>query len=244
MRLLRGRARTPERDRRATAATLSRAAETGVPALRVWSPHRQVAFGRRDAREPGYDAARAAAEERGFAAVERRVGGRAAAYSGRTVAFARAEPIEDVRVGLDARYADATGRVRSALTRLGVDARPGEPADSFCPGAHSLRAGGKVAGLAQRVTADAALIAGVVIVADREALCDVLAPVYGALGVRFDRDSLGSVAAAGGPAEAAAVREALEAAFAGGDAATVERVDEGDASLDGDECDVAADDVA
>jgi len=79
-------------------------ADTGEPALRVWTPHRQVVFGRRDRRSDGYDRAGEAARRQDFAVREREVGGRAVAYTGTTVAFALAEPVDDHRTGIGARY--------------------------------------------------------------------------------------------------------------------------------------------
>ncbi|MFB6131332.1 MAG: lipoate--protein ligase family protein [Salinigranum sp.] len=223
MRLVRGRASTPEADRRATAAMLEETAETGVPAFRAWTPHRQVIFGRRDAGESGYEAARRAAEERGFPPLRRRTGGRAVAYTGRTVAFAEAVPVDDPRTGLSARYDEATERLRRALAGLGVDARPGEPPEAFCPGDHSLQCDGKVAGLAQRIGSGAALVGGVVVVGEREVIAGVLDPVYEALGIPFDPDSVGSVAAAGGPDDPDPVVAALVESFLDGRDPDVER---------------------
>lgn len=202
----------------ATPALLDRAGETGRSAVRAWIPDRRVMFGRRDAHDRGYDRARRAARRRGYRAVERRVGGRAVAYTGRTVAFARATPLADPRRGLDDRYAAAVGAVRDALAALGADLVPGEPPDSFCPGAHSLRArdGGKVVGLAQRIRADAALVGGCVLVDDHEAQRAVLAPVYGALDHPLDPAAVGSLATAGGPAAPDRVARAIEAALVGG----------------------------
>jgi lipoate-protein ligase A len=201
---------------------LSRTGETAEPAVRVWVPHRQVAFGRRDVAESGYSRARAVARKRGFEPVERRVGGRAVAYTESTLAFARAMPVGDARTGLAERYEATAERVRRALASVGVAARAGEPPGSFCPGSHSLRAAGKLVGIAQRVRTDAALVAGCVVVADRTALADVLAAVYDALDRPFDPESVGSVAAAGGPVEPERVRAALERELVG-DAATVSR---------------------
>lgn len=215
MRVLRGRAETVAADRERTGAMLARAAETGNPAVRVWTPPRHVAFGRREAASPGYDRAVAVARDRGFPTVERRVGGRAVAHTGSTVAFAHAVPVDDPRSGLTARYEATTARLRRALAALSVDATAGEPADSFCPGSHSLQCGGKVAGVAQRVRSDAALVAGCVVVADREAFVGVLDPIYAALGQPFDPESVGSVAAAGGPAETDAVVTAIEGVLVG-----------------------------
>lgn len=207
VRVLRGRSETINADRAASQRLLEIAA-TGTPAVRVWRPHRQVAFGRRDARLEGYDDARAAAREFGFSPVERSVGGRAVAYDGETtLAFARAEPVADFRQGTDERYERLTADLERAFEKLGVDIVRGEPADSFCPGTHSLsvpapsdRTGSsevpnrrKIAGLAQRVQQDAALASGIVVVANRAELARVLEGVYGALGVPFDPESVGAI---------------------------------------------------
>ncbi|AUV83300.1 lipoate--protein ligase [Salinigranum rubrum] len=220
MRLVRGRAATPAEDRAATATMLTRAGETGEEAFRAWTPHRQVAFGRRDTHADDYDLARRTARERGYAVVERSVGGRAVAYTGSTVAFAHAIPLDDPRRGLTERYEAGVDGVLVALSDLGVDADRGEPADSFCPGDHSVRlvganGGGKVSGIAQRVQSDAALVAGCVLVNGREDLVDLLTPVYEALAVPFDPASVGTVEDAGGPGDPERACRALERAFIG-----------------------------
>lgn len=205
---------------------LDRTVETGEPTVRAWRPHRQVAFGRRDAREAGYEAARSAAREHGYPPVLRAVGGRAVAYTGTTVAFARTEPLADLREGLGERYEAATAAVERALARLGVDAERGEPPDSFCPGTHSLQAGGKIVGIAQRVQQGGAVTAGVLVVTDHEEIADVLRDVYGALGVPFDPATVGSVRRAGGVASPGTVKTTVEEELVGDAAFEVERVGE------------------
>jgi lipoate-protein ligase A len=223
MRVLRGRADTIDADHDRTEELVGRAVETGEPALRVWTPHRQIAFGRRDAREDGYDRARAAARERDYPPVEREVGGRAVAYTGATLAVVHADPDAD-RTAIQSRYETATERFQQALTSLGVDAREGEPDGAFCPGTHSLQAEGKLVGLAQRVRRSVAITAGVVVVRDHDAIGTALDPVYDALGVDFDPASVGSVAAAGGPTDPDAVAAAVVDVYA--DDPTVERLRE------------------
>jgi lipoate-protein ligase A len=217
MRVLRGRAETREADHERTESLVATVVEEGEPALRVWAPHRQVAFGRRDTNEEGYDRARAAAREHDYPPVERQVGGRAVAYTGSTLAVVYAEPDPD-RTAIEARYDAATERYLDAFEQLGVDAHEGEPEHSFCPGTHSITAAGKLAGLAQRVRRDVALTSGIVIVRDHDAIADVLEPVYSALDVPFDRTTVGSVAAAGGPNSPEAVADAVVDAYAGHDA--------------------------
>jgi lipoate-protein ligase A len=225
MRVLRGRADTIEEDRAVTRALADDVEASGEPVVRAWTPHRQVAFGRRDTRSDGYDRAREAAEARGFPAYERDVGGRAVAYTGNTVAFVRVEPVADFRRGTDERYDRAVEEVRGALRSLGVGAWEGEPPNAFCPGAHSLSTdAGKVVGVAQRVRQGSAAVAGIVVVRDHEEIADVLDHVYGALGVPFDPDTVGSVAASGGPADPMRVARAVESAFVDDRERSVERV--------------------
>lgn len=220
MRVLRGRAATVDADGAATDAMVERAGETGEPVLRVWTPHRQVAFGRRDARAEGYERARRLARRQGYPPVERRVGGRAVAFTGSTVSFAHADPTAGGRTGIQSQYEDALARLQKALAAVDVDARPGEPDRSFCPGTHSLQAGGKVAGLAQRVRQDLTLLGGLVVVRDADRIGRVLGPVYAALDIAFDPDSVGSVAAGGGEADPSAVARAIADAFADGPVST------------------------
>lgn len=218
MRVIRGRAKTPETDRDASRRTLEWVAEHGEPAIRAWQPPRHVAFGRRDTNEPGYEAARDRARSHNYPPVERNVGGRAVAYTGTTVAFARYEPVEDSRRGIDDRYEALMGDVESALREVGLDPERGEPPNSFCPGDYSLQQDGKLAGLAQRVTADAAIVSGILVLDDHEEFATVIADVYDALDVPFDPDSVGSVEKAGGDTDA--VLPALETALARGEPTT------------------------
>ncbi|MFB6354603.1 MAG: biotin/lipoate A/B protein ligase family protein [Halobacteriales archaeon] len=224
MRVLRGRLDDPQVDAERTATLLERAVEAGEPGLRVWRPPRQLSFGRRDARADGYAEAREAAAERGYPPRERDTGGRAVAYTGSTVAFALATPIDDLRIGLGKRYDDAAMAVQRALWRLGVPAQQGEPPGAFCPGNHSLSWQGKLAGLAQRVTRGAALVGGVVIVDGHAAIADVLEPVYAALDVPLDPDTVGSIERAGGRADPDEVVETLEETLVGDRAVEVVHV--------------------
>ncbi len=198
-----------ETDQKIRRAFVDRTAETGETGLRVWQPPRKVAFGRRDANRPGYEGAQEHAARRGYTPVERSVGGHAVAFTGTTVAFALAEPVEDARLGINERYERTTSLVASALTELGVETEQGEPEGAFCPGTHSLSGTGKIAGLAQRVRTEVAVVSGVVVVRDHEAIADVLEPVYGELDVPFERDAVGSIARASGEATPAVVMDTL-----------------------------------
>ena len=217
--VLRGRGATPAADRSVSTSLVDLAASTDTPAVRVWSPPRQVAFGRRDRNAAGYERARSAASERGFPPVDRAVGGHAVAYTGDTLAFALARPTDELRTGIGARYDAAIEDLSGAIRACGVDTAEGEPPKAFCPGSYSLQAdgtlgaSGKIAGLAQRVRAEVAIVAGIVIARDADAIAAVLDPVYDALDVPFDPSSVGSVADAGGDPDR--LREAIEDALVG-----------------------------
>ena len=226
--VLRGRGATPAADHAISRSLFDLAASTDRPAVRVWSPPRQVAFGRRDRNAAGYDRARAAASERGFPPVDRQVGGHAVAYTGDTLAFALARPTDELRTGIGARYEAALEDLTGALQACGVAPTRGEPPNSFCPGSYSLQAdgavefSGKIAGLAQRVRADVAVVAGVVIASESDAIAAVLDPVYEALDVPFDPTSVGSVADAGG--DPAPLRRTLEDALVGDEPRSIRNV--------------------
>ncbi|WP_266074751.1 lipoate--protein ligase family protein [Haladaptatus caseinilyticus] len=224
MRVLRGRAETRDDDRAVTAAMLTETAESGEAAVRVWTPHRQIAFGRRDARADEFDVAKSVAETCGFEPVERSVGGRAVAYTGTTVAFAHTVPLSDIRTGMEERYAETTEAVQRAFWRLGVPAQRGEPPRSFCPGDYSLQWKGKLAGVAQRVRTGAALVSGVVVVDDHDEIAGVLDPIYATLGVPFDSDSVGSIANADGDADPDRVIQTIEAMLVGEEETMVEHI--------------------
>lgn len=224
MRVLRGRLDDPAADDEVTGDLLERARTTHETGLRVWQPPRQLSFGRRDARGPGYTEAREAAAGRGFPPRERRTGGRAVAYTGTTVALALASPIDDLRFGLTERYDEAALAVQRALWRLGVPAQQGEPPDTFCPGNHSLSWQGKLAGLAQRVTRGAALVGGVVVVDGHDAIAEVLESVNAALEVPFDPGTVSSIERAGGRTDPGAVLGTLESTLVGDREVTTETV--------------------
>ncbi|MES3516232.1 MAG: lipoate--protein ligase family protein [Natronomonas sp.] len=229
-RILRGRFESPAADRAATRRLVDDVGSSGEPVVRVWVPPRQLAFGRIDAHSDGYETAKRAARARGYPPQEREVGGRAVAYTGvTTLAFVRMTAVEG-RSGISDRYDDAVDAVRTALGSIGVDAIEGEPEATFCPGTHSLQADGKIAGLAQRIGDGVAQTAGIVIVAETNALTDVLDPVYDALGVPFDPATVGSVSEAGGPADPVIVRDAVESTLAGdGQVESIENSESGEA---------------
>lgn len=229
MHVVRGSLSAVEPDRRVTREIAGLTDRSGEPTLRVWTPPCQIAFGRRDSTRDGYERARRIASECGYTPVERSVGGSAVAYTGSTVAFAVAVPItHGERCGINNRYLEATSALMRALEAVDADVSRGEPNASFCPGQHSVQGVGKIAGIAQRVRRESALIGGCVIVrsADEAAISSVLEPVYDALEMPFDPDSVGSVERAGGPSDVGLVIDSIEAAFVGDRVPTTVRASE------------------
>jgi lipoate-protein ligase A len=183
-------------------AAVSRALVEGVASgdepetLRLYVPDRLVAFGSRDMMDPGYPAARRAAEATGFGSYRRLAGGRAAVFHEGTLAFAWAVPEPDPRTTIEPRFAAAAEVLVEALSALGVDARRGEVPGEYCPGTSSINAGGrtKLAGVGQRLVRGAAHVGGVLVVDGADLVNRALTPVYAALGFDWDPRVTGAVA--------------------------------------------------
>lgn len=163
--------------------------------LRLYRPDPVVAFGKRDTVEPGYPAAVRAARQMGFDAVIRLAGGRAAVFHEQTIALARAIPENDPTSRTFARFEETAEILASALRVLGVDAHVGEVPREYCPGGFSVNAGGKkkLAGIGQRLIAHAAHVGGVVVVGEADRVREVLIPVYSALRLDWDPNTVGSI---------------------------------------------------
>ncbi|GHG39509.1 hypothetical protein GCM10012320_00230 [Sinomonas cellulolyticus] len=190
------------------AAELARAAELldevkrGVRGgtLRLYRPDPTMAFGQRDTRLEGFDAARAAALAHGFEPVVRKAGGRAAAYHEGTLVVDHIEPAREAMVGHRHRFEVFGDLYAGVLRGLGVDARVGEIPGEYCPGEFSVHGvprttpGSllKLVGTAQRVVAGAWLFSSVFVVSDAGPVRAVLTDVYRALGLPFDPTTAGA----------------------------------------------------
>ncbi len=228
MQVVRGSIPDVDLDRRVTKELIDVVESTNEPVVRVWTPPKQIAFGRRDTTTDGYEQARRIALEKGYEPIEREVGGSAVAYTGETIAFAYGVPTETERGHIDDRYREAEAALLRALERAGATVTNGEPDASFCPGEHSVQGNGKIAGIAQRVRRESALVGGYVIAvkSDERAVSDVLNPIYAALGMPFDPRSVGSVERVGGPKDAESVVKAIEETFVGDESPIVRRAAE------------------
>ncbi len=199
-------------------ALLRRAARGEIgETLRVSIPGRMVAFGRQDIAADGYRTATVEARQRGFAAIERLAGGRAAVFHPGTIAFAWTVPDMEARAGITTRFKEMADIVAATLEGLGVEAHIGEIPGEYCPGAYSVNARRqrKIMGVGQRVIRGAAHVGGVIVVNDAAAVRHVLIPVYRALGVPWEPATAGSVEdELGAPRDLEKVADAFVAEFA------------------------------
>jgi lipoate-protein ligase A len=175
-----------------------------------------VAFAKRDAVSDGYAEAVRAARAQGFEATLRLAGGRAAVFHDGTMEIGHALPDEEPRAGIHRRFERSATRLARALERLGVDARVGEVPGEYCPGRYSVNARGatKLAGIGQRVVAGGSHTGVVLVVSGEERINDVLRPVYEVLGLAWEPQRTGSVAAESPGTSWDAVRDAVLAEYA------------------------------
>ena len=177
-------------------AILRRVATGGLPdTIRIHRPARELAFSKQDRAAAGFEAAVAAARRSGFEPVVRLAGGRAAAFHEGTLAIAWSSAHERPVAGTHQRFEQLAEIVHGALAQLGVDARVGEVAGEYCPGAWSVNASGrkKLSGIGQRMIRGGAHLGSVVVVTDSRLLRAALEPVYAALELDWDPETTGSI---------------------------------------------------
>lgn len=212
-----GFAGAPPLDTAVSRAILAAVSDGRLPeTLRVHTPGDVVAFGPTDRLSPGFSAAVAAARARGFEAIHRLAGGRAAVFHAGTIAFSWVVPDPDPRTGITRRFDEVADVVVAALRSLGVDARVGEVPGEYCPGSHSVSARGtcKLMGVGQRLVARAAHVGGVIVAEDARRVRDVLVPVYASLGLPFEPATVGAVEDEAPGVDRVAVESAVVAEFA------------------------------
>lgn len=159
------------------------------PAALIWSSSPYVGATRPETRLGGFAQAARSVRDLGIPVLVRNSGGGAVAANRGSLSFSLTVPVGDLRQGLYERYAEGVDLVASALRRVGVEAEGGEVEGEFCPGAYSVRSGGKRgvkhAGLAQRVTRRAARLEALVLVENTAPVREALARFYGGLGLPF-----------------------------------------------------------
>ncbi len=185
------------------------------PTISITPSTRHVGVTRRDTLRLGFDAAVLAAREEGYPVLVRGAGGGPIAAGPGTFGFSIIRPAADARRSPKERYDEAAALVLGAFSRLGIEgAEVGEVRDEFCPGDHSIRAGGyeegaKLVGIAQRITKKATSVGGIVLVWGEEDLLRVLSRVYAAMNLPMRPDSVGSLRRIGSEAEVEDVTAAL-----------------------------------
>lgn len=177
-------------------SVLDRLREAARPTrmLRITRPPRTIAFSRRDERQPGFDRAVAVARGHGFAAAVRPVGGTFAPLHEGSLVVAEFGWSPDGEWPNE-RFDRHAALLAEVFASFGIDARLGEVAGEYCPGAHSVNRAGqvKISGTAQRVSRGAWLVSSVVQVGPVEGLREVTARVAEALGQDVDVASIGAL---------------------------------------------------
>ena len=207
----------PALDAAVSRALMLRVAAGELPeTLRIARPGTTVAFAKRDAVAPGYEAAVRAAREHGFEATLRLAGGRAAIFHDGAIEIGHAVPDDEPRAGIRERFERTAERLARALARVGVDARVGEIAGEYCPGRYSVnaRAAVKLAGIGQRVVGGGSHTGVVLVIEGEERINTVLEPVYAALDLDWEPAASGSVRTEAPRATWDTVRDALVAEYA------------------------------
>ncbi|WP_267275313.1 lipoate--protein ligase family protein [Arthrobacter sp. CDRTa11] len=171
------------------------------PTLRLYRPKPTVAFGQRDTRLPGFEAAARACRDHGFEPLVRKAGGRAAAYHQGTLVVDHVEPHTDAIAGSKGRFSFFGELLAQALRDAGVQAAVGEIPGEYCPGEFSVHGTDpddgahqvKLIGTAQRVVAGGWLFSSVIVVEDSAPIRAVLTDSYAALGLDWDPATAGAV---------------------------------------------------
>jgi octanoyl-[GcvH]:protein N-octanoyltransferase len=184
--------------------------------LRIARPGTTVAFAKRDAVAPGYEAAVRVARARGFDATLRLAGGRAAIFHDGTMEIGHAVPDDEPRAGIHERFEHTAERLRRTLVNVGADARVGEVAGEYCPGRYSVNARGaaKLGGIGQRVVGGGSHTGVVLVIEGEDRINSVLDPVYAALGIDWEPAVTGSVRTEAPSATWETVRDALVIEYA------------------------------
>lgn len=169
------------------------------PTLRLYRPAPTVAFGQRDTRLPGFEAASRACRGNGFEPLVRRAGGRAAAYHEGTLVVDHVKPDADAIAGSKTRFGYFGDLFADALRRVGVNAAVGEIPGEYCPGEYSVHGTAavdgsrlKLVGTAQRVVAGGWLFSSVIVVENSAPIRKVLTDAYSALGLDWDPATAGA----------------------------------------------------
>jgi lipoate-protein ligase A len=177
----------------ATALDRLRTTAGPVRELRITTPTRLIAFSRRDERNSGFSDALQCSREEGFESAVRPVGGTfAPMHPGSLVVE---EFGSEDGLGPIARFDRHVAQLVAVFQSFGIDARVGEVAGEYCPGAYSVNLSGqtKLSGTAQRVVRGAWLVSSVVQVEATDPLRRVTERVAASLDATVDLRTIGAL---------------------------------------------------
>jgi len=201
-------------------------ADARPPVARIFRPGPTMAFGRLDALNINYPAARDAARAHGFTPLVRLGGGHAAGYDEGSVLVELIRPVATIAEGIHERFAAVTGLLVEALDAIGIAARVGELPGEYCAGDWSVNAAQiKLAGTAQRSIKGASLVTAMVIVEGGATLRAALVDVYAALQIDWRPATAGGAAEIVGSLTAADAERTLIATLAAHERLTAGRLD-------------------
>jgi hypothetical protein len=204
-------------DAERVAGVLSALNGGGAGSLRFYRPKPTAAFAPRDTKTPTYREAAAAMRAMGFSPVERRTGGQLAVYDQHALVIDLVAPHDDPRQHVTERFTAFSAAIAEALMRFSVDARVGQVAGEYCPGAFSVNAQGgvKLAGVAQRIGRRGYHLGAVISVTPSAAAKQAVAEAYRILGFPFDPSTFGALSAFSPGASHLLLRMSLHEALAG-----------------------------
>ncbi|MCL8207692.1 MAG: lipoate--protein ligase family protein [Actinomycetia bacterium] len=146
------------------AEAVARTAAGGRPVVLVRRQPRYALLGPKDRRLPYLDRAVRSLEQDGWPTFMRVGGGSAVLLDDHALSFAVARPCRDLTL-LERNFRELAAGVLTALEHLGLPARFGAAAGSYCEGPFDVVVDGrKVAGIAQAIRAGYALVSGMILV--------------------------------------------------------------------------------
>lgn len=161
----------------------------------IGTSSRVVAFGKHDTTSASFGEAVQVAVDHGFQPTIRIAGGRAAVFHETTLRFGWTRAVDDPATTMHDGFRQISTMVIDTLATFGIHGVVGEIPGEYCPGSYSVHiAGRKVMGVGQRLIRNAAHVGGVVVMANSEAINDVLVPIYSLLDLDLDPSVTGSVA--------------------------------------------------
>ena len=163
--------------------------------LRLYEGHTQVAFGPSDIRKPGYQLAVQEAKKKKFFVVNRLTGGHAVTFHDGILAFAFMFHDREARSKMHYYFNFVSSILQDALGSLGFACNVGELTGEYCPGQYSINIENKIkiAGIAQRIVANAVYVGGFIAVSNADLIKEILVPVYSHLEIDWNPNTVGSL---------------------------------------------------